>query len=392
MPLKKQALTLAQLLPWGITLSIMFSFLSISICQIFLGLTLILWAALLIKNKQKPSFPTFFWAMLAYIVLSLLACMRSDNPGVSFKDSRELLLFLLVPVIYTSFKTLKQIEWSTYALAFSATASIVFSFGYFLIKSAPGERVTGFMGHYMTQAGLLMLFSALGLSMFLFGRSKIRYLWGLGFGLAAAALALTLTRSAWIGLLVIAAVVLLFYKPRTLILVPIAIGLFFLFSPPHMKNRALSIFNPKAYSNSQRIEYLKAGLAIIKDYPLTGTGPNTVHVIFQRPKYDLSEEARNNVHLHNNIIQIAAERGIPTLIAWLTFMAWILQSLLKRRRDREQAGFPYFIAATAGLLAFLAAGMFEYNFGDSEVFMLFLYLITLPFALENITNALPANE
>ena len=28
----------------------------------------------------------------------------------------------------------------------------------------------------------------------------------------------------------------------------------------------------------------------------------------------------------------------------------------------------------------LAAGMFEYNFGDSEFLMLFLILVTLPFA------------
>lgn len=390
--MNKNTPNLDQILPWGITLSIMFSFLSISICQIFLGLTLILWVALLIKTRQKPKFPLFFWAMLAYVLLSLLACVRSDNPYVSFKDSRELLLFLLVPIIYTGFKTLKQIRWSTYALLGAATASIVFSFGYFLIKAAPGERVAGFMGHYMTQAGLLMLFSALGLSMFLFSRGRFRYVWGIGFGLAAVALILTLTRSAWIGLLIIAVVALLFYKPRTLILVPIALGLFFLVSPPHIKTRALSIFNPKAYSNAQRIEYLSAGLEIIKDYPLTGTGPNTVHVIFQRPKYDLSEEARNNVHLHNNLIQIAAERGIPSLLAWLTFMIWILLSLLKRRNDRERSGLPYVVAAAAGLLALLAAGMFEYNFGDSEVFMLFLYLITLPFARENILKNLPANE
>ena len=34
----------------------------------------------------------------------------------------------------------------------------------------------------------------------------------------------------------------------------------------------------------------------------------------------------------------------------------------------------------AALVAMLAAGMFEYNFGDSEFLMLFLVLITLPFA------------
>jgi hypothetical protein len=33
----------------------------------------------------------------------------------------------------------------------------------------------------------------------------------------------------------------------------------------------------------------------------------------------------------------------------------------------------------------LAAGMFEYNFGDSEFLMLFLVLITLPYAAGRVT-------
>jgi hypothetical protein len=33
----------------------------------------------------------------------------------------------------------------------------------------------------------------------------------------------------------------------------------------------------------------------------------------------------------------------------------------------------------------LAAGMFEYNFGDSEFLMLFLILVTLPFAAAQST-------
>ena len=34
----------------------------------------------------------------------------------------------------------------------------------------------------------------------------------------------------------------------------------------------------------------------------------------------------------------------------------------------------------AALASMLAAGMFEYNFGDSEFLMLFLLIVTLPFA------------
>ncbi len=36
-------------------------------------------------------------------------------------------------------------------------------------------------------------------------------------------------------------------------------------------------------------------------------------------------------------------------------------------------------AAIASIVGMLAAGLFEYNFGDSEFLMLFLLLITLPF-------------
>jgi hypothetical protein len=37
----------------------------------------------------------------------------------------------------------------------------------------------------------------------------------------------------------------------------------------------------------------------------------------------------------------------------------------------------------------LAAGMFEYNFGDSEFLMLFLVLVTLPYAASRSTPASP---
>ena len=86
-----------------------------------------------------------------------------------------------------------------------------------------------------------------------------------------------------------------------------------------------------------------------------------------------------NPHLHNVPMQIAAERGIPALGVFL----WFVVSLAPRahahvpRRPRTACSSATGIAA---LVAMLAAGMFEYNFGDSEFLMLFLVLITLPFA------------
>ena len=44
-------------------------------------------------------------------------------------------------------------------------------------------------------------------------------------------------------------------------------------------------------------------------------------------------------------------------------------------------------AALASVVAMLAAGMFEYNFGDSEFLMLFLVLVTLPYTADGLVAA-----
>jgi O-antigen ligase len=176
------------------------------------------------------------------------------------------------------------------------------------------------------------------------------------------------------------------YKPKTLIIIPIAAGLFFLIGPQNIKQRAIDIFSLKDLSNIHRIEYLKAGFQIIKDYPLLGTGPDMTDDVFQNPKYGLSDQARDNVHLHNNIIQIAAERGIPALVSWLVFMGWAFVSLLKLLIKRKPAVFPLAVAALAAFSALATAGLFEYNFGDSEITVLFLYIITIPFTLARMKD------
>jgi len=357
------------------------SFISISASQIFIFLTIIFFTVFLIREKQKLAFPSFFWLIIGYAFFSLLSSIFSVNPEISFSDSRELLLFLIVPLVYTGLSRKEDITIANFALLASASISSLYSIFYFFFRASPGERVSGFMGHYMTQAGLLLLFSCLALSKTVFGRSKTRLLWVGGLLLAMVALSLTLTRSAWVGLVVAASLILFLYKPKTLVIIPVLAGLFFLLSPQHMKRRALSIFSLKSYSNKQRIQYIKAGIEIIKEFPLLGTGPDTVDMVFQDPKYGLSAEARRNVHLHNNLIQIAAERGIPTLLLWLSFMVWTFVSLIKLLRNKDPSLYPLTVASLASVAALFSAGLFEYNFADSEITMLFLYLITIPFSL-----------
>ena len=90
------------------------------------------------------------------------------------------------------------------------------------------------------------------------------------------------------------------------------------------------------------------------------------------------------MHLHNNVLQIAAERGLPNLAAWLWLITMGIAGTVKSFR-RWPAGTGE-RALAAGALALLVAGMtaglFEYNFGDSEFLMLFLFAMTNPIILD----------
>ena len=374
-------------LPAGLlALSLLFSLVSISLEQIFFFLAVIAWVVRLVKAKERLTFPRFFVPLLVYAGLSLVASALSVNRGDSFRDSRELFLLVMVPLAYTAFRSVREIGWTNAAVLISAGVSLLYSAWYVLFKAAPGERIEGFMGHYMTQAGLLVLFAALALSMAIFTRGRWRFVWGAGFLLACPALVLTMTRSAWIGLVVAVCVVLFAWRPKLLVFVPVLAAAAYFLSPPTIQERARSIFSSQAYSNRLRLEYARAGIKIIRNFPLHGTGPDTVELEFQNPKYGLSDEARRiSTHLHNDYLQIAAERGIPTLLAWLVFVIWAAVDLVRLlRKPCDTAVKPLAVAGLAALLSFLVAGVFEYNWGDSEITLLLLYLISVPLAASRL--------
>lgn len=361
----------------------LFSLVSISALQALWAIAALFWFELLAEKKRRFAAPAFFWPLLVYVGWSLLAAAASTNPAVSLSASRKMLIFLVVPIIPAAFPNLRSLKLPVGAVYGSGLAASLYALGYFYFKArgaAEPVRIRGFMGHYMTQAGLLALFLALALALAVFGRGRARILWAAVLLPAGAALMATLTRNAWIGVGAAMIVVLALWKPKALVLVPVLAGLLYLAGPAAVKSRVRSIFDLGDPSNVARLEYARAGLKIIGERPIFGTGPNTVHVVFQDPKYGLGDYARHNVHLHDNFLQIAAERGIPALIAWLAFLGAAAASLL--RLFRSGAGDRKALAAAglAALAALFTAGFFEYNFGDSEVALLFLLILTLPFA------------
>ena len=361
----------------------LFSLISITALQAFWAIAALFWFELLAEKKRRFEAPGFFWPLIVYVGWSLLAAAASTNQAASLASSRKMLIFLVVPIIPAAFSALRDVRLAIDAIFLSGLVSVLYSWVHFFLQPAKigdPERIRGFMGHYMTQAGLLGLFLSLALATIIFGRGPRRWAWAALLPPTAGALMLTYTRNAWIGVGAALVVVLFLWKPKALILAPVLAVLIYLAGPASVKSRVRSIFDSADNSNIARLEYARAGLKIIGERPVFGTGPDTVHVVFQDPKYGLSDYSRRNVHLHNNFLQIAAERGVPALLAWLAFLGWAAASLLRRFKNEKGELKALAAAGLAALAALVTAGLFEYNFGDAEVALFFLLIVTLPFA------------
>ena len=137
--------------------------------NILLGLTAILWLALVIVRRERIDVPSMFWPLAAYAVMSLVAAVFSIEPQKSLIDSKQLLLFAIVPIAYRLLRgsrSLIAVDVIISVAALSAAIGIV-QFG-ILKWDDLGQRPQGALGMYMTYSGQLMLVACLAVSRVLF--------------------------------------------------------------------------------------------------------------------------------------------------------------------------------------------------------------------------------
>jgi O-antigen ligase len=194
---------------------------------------------------------------------------------------------------------------------------------------------------------------------------------------AGLALVASQTRSAWIGAMLGLVIVAVLRARRLLWLVAGLAAVVLVLRPAAVTPR-LTIGDE---SSRDRYYMWHAGADMILDKPVFGQGPGMILDAY--PRYRWPEATHlQQPHLHNNLLQIAAERGLPGLAFFLWWAAVAFLAALReaRRRSGEAGGW-----AAAGTLAALSAvfvaGLFEYNLGDSEVLLLVLLLTAVPFAL-----------
>jgi O-antigen ligase len=393
--------------------------------------------------KRRASFPRtpLDGPLLALAVWTLLAASFASQPLVAHEESKKLVLFAL---LYVAVETLARDEERERVLAAAllgglAQCGLMLLQRYALGFDALNRRPPGFLGHYMSAAGvtmaLLLLATArlatgprerlrpadLGLPLAVLlsvsavalasahGRGVIAtrvFVLGLaalaGFvalsrsalaratpaavpyvvvPVAAWALVVSQTRSAWIGtalgLGALGALALL-RAPRWAWAALAAGAALVLLVPGGIRSR-LTVVDE---SSRDRYYMWQAGIDMVMERPVFGQGPGMVEVVYPRFKWPEAPNPRQP-HLHNNVLQIAAERGLPGLVF---FVWWVGVAFLAALREARQAAAerrgPRWAAAgaLAALSAVFVAGLFEYNLGDSEVLMLVLLLTAVPFA------------
>ncbi|HSC28447.1 MAG TPA: O-antigen ligase family protein [Vicinamibacterales bacterium] len=362
---------------------------SIAASGILLGITTALWLALVARNREAIEVPSMFWPLAAYAGATLVASLFSVDPATSFRDSKQLVLFIVVPLTYRLLRGERSLTAVDVIITVGAVHAVYGIVQYGILDYDNLERrIQGLLGHYMTYSGVIMLVACTAAARILFRRQD--RLWAaLVMPALLVALALTASRNAWVGACTGIGVLFLLRDFRLVAILPVSVAVFIALAPAPLTERFYSMFRldqiaaqsetagATVQSNRDRLAMIRSGFRMIRDNPLTGVGPDMVIQVY--PQYrDPMAVRQLNPHLHNVPLQIAAERGLPALVIWLWFVASLVRDFIRRRTAARLPSL-----ATGGIAcvaAMLAAGMFEYNFGDSEFLMLFLVLVTLPYA------------
>jgi O-antigen ligase len=345
--------------------------------------------------RQAPLAPP----LLAFAGWTLVAAALSAEPADSLRATRSLLplaSFWVVLAALPSGAAARRFATAVFvAVTAAALLSIVQvvgcppdgSYGSWLHIAVVGvffrkcTRAHAFFSIYMTLAGVLTVVLALTLPR-LRGLPRPA-LAMLGWLTGAIALGLTLVRGAWLGFVVGGGVTVALARRRVLALVLLVTVPLGALAIPVVHRRLATIGDPADDTTRDRLAMAAAGLRLVREHPVAGIGPGQVKRLY--PIYAEPEALRRHTsHLHNTPLQIAAERGVVGLALWLwIFVAFFVRAgRVLRRVPANAADRALVVGALAAVAAFLVSGLFEYNFGDTEVLLVALAVMALPFVVE----------
>lgn len=388
------------------SLSVLTYLFSIAITQAFLALAGLLFAVHLLRNRPNMVFPPIKLPLALFCLFTVNSVFWATNTATGWFAVRKLVLFLIILLAVNLIASSRHLRWLWQGLFIEAAVVGLIAAGQFFQQYRTvradhphhvyfymiGTRITGLMGDWMNFGGQQMLVFTF-LAAFLLFAMRFRRAWWAAMAVIALSIVLNLTRGVWLGCFFAFVYLLWRWKPRWVLALPILAVVIYLFAPRVIHERLWLALHPERDpALAIRFQMWHVGLRMIEAHPWVGVGPNNIP-----EAYDLYLSkgevpiAGYHSHLHDNFIQFAAERGLPCLGAWVWLMAALLWYIWKLRRRSGPSRW-LVEGAIAAWIAFVVEGFFEFNFGTSPVLMVFLFVVSTPFAVERIRAVEDASE
>lgn len=329
------------------------------------------------RGTFRPSFHILYYPLALYALDSTVSSLANGASKHAFGEIALWLKCLLFPAALILFRNVPRtrgLALNTF-LAFGVFSSLYGFVQYFALHQRDLEhRITGPAAHVMTYSGLMLPAALMFLILWAHDR---RNLWLLGGTIVTTlTLLMTFTRSAWLGWVIALLVLAALKRPRLLAYAVPAGILLITFLPLPYFARLTSTFDTRQSSNFDRIRMFQGGVEIIKDFPVLGVGPGNMKEVY--PLYRKPDAPRFRIpHLHNNVVQLWAERGVLALAAYILLIVLFLRECARGWNGPNGKYAELGVAVTVGLVV---AGMFEFNFGDTEVFLVMLDIFALAIA------------
>lgn len=366
---------------------------SIRVFEILMAAALIA----LIVTRRKWRVPPIWLPLSLFLLGTLVSLLASGHIREGLPQVRKFYVYLMLFLIAGAVRTIREVRSIAIGWMLAAVLSSAWALQQFYGKYRAAElahqnfytsyvdaRVTGFMGHWMTLSGELMMTLLVIGALVFFARDRSWTPWLILAALPiAAALALTWTRSMWLGTLVGGVYLIWFWKKWALAAVPVVIAALLIANPFDLRERAGSALSPhegRTDSNAHRAELRRIGWEMIKTHPWLGVGPEQVWRQYQnyiRPDMPRPQADQYYGHLENDYVQYAAERGLPMALALFWMIAWALFDFARALvRLPPDAGERWMLhAAIAAIIAVLVSGWYSWNLNNSEVLAMFLAVI-----------------
>jgi O-antigen ligase len=371
---------------------------SIRVFEILMAIAVVL----LVVTRRRWRVPPVWLPLSLFLAGTLVSLFASGHVRDGLPQVKKFYVYLMLFLVTSVVGTVREIRWGALGWVLAATLSSVWALKQFAVKYRAAElahrnfytyyvdsRITGFMGHWMTLSGELMIVLLVIAAVVFFSKDRSGVMWSVAAALpVVAALELTWTRSMWLGALCGGAYLIWFWKKWALVMVPVAIAALLIANPFDLRERAVSVVSPhegQTDSNSHRAELRRIGWEMIKAHPWLGVGPEQVSRQYRdyiRPDMAPPRASEYYGHLENDYLQYAAERGVPTLLALLWMIGWALYDFARALRrlpsDAEERWVLH--AAIAVIVSVLVSGFFSWNLNNSEVLAMFLVVMGCGYA------------